>query len=68
MGLGNVGPDGFTGGEWATLDMTCFPKSKRHGYSNSQGVAVQIVSFRAGRYTVRDENGFTFRALASELS
>ena len=63
-----VGPDGFTVGEWARLDLTCFPKSKRQGYSNSQGPAVQIVSYRAGRYTVRDANGFTFRACVSELS
>ena len=67
MKTSNVGPDGFALDQWVTLDLTCFPKAKRHGYSNSEGVAVQIVFYRGDRYTVRDANGFTFRAYASEL-
>lgn len=55
-------------GTWVTLDLTCFSKAKRHGYSDAQGVAVRVIGYRADRYTVEDANGFRFRALLSELS
>jgi hypothetical protein len=67
-----IGPDNITSDEWLSLDLSTQPKSaltlggiKR---SRSQSVSVQAVFYRAGRYTVRDQNGFTFRARRSELS
>jgi hypothetical protein len=65
-----IGPDNITADEWLLLDPTCQPKSIfRDGMrSRSQSIAVQAISYRSGRYTVRDQNGFTFRARRSELS
>lgn len=64
----SIGPDGYVKGQWFQLDLTDWTSAaKRHGYSRSQGPAVQVVSFSNDRYTVVDANGYRFRAYAFEL-
>ena len=61
-----IGPDGFTRGQWVTLDVTSLPSSQRRGHHTA--VAVRIVRYINDKYTVTDANGFSFRAHAADLS
>ena len=63
-----VGPDGFTRGQWVTLDVTSLPREERHGYNHSHALAVRIVRYVNDKYTVTDACGFSFRAYASDLA
>lgn len=62
-----IGPDGAVTGHWYHLDLTAY-RGDRHGYLRAQGPAVQVVSYRNGKYAVVDANGFRFRADWSDLT
>ena len=63
-----VGPDGYALNEWVSLDPSAQPRSAVRGRPEFHAIGVRILSYKGGKYTVEDENGFRFRARAEELS